>query len=215
MLRTHGEFANLRIFDHPLIQSKLTRVRDRNTPSVEFRRVLNEIASLMIYEVSRAFATQQVPIDTPLEPTTGLMLSRPITLVPILRAGIGMCDGVLAVLPEARIGHLGIYRNEQSLDPVAYYSKLPRDIANGHVLLIDTMLATGGSACRAATALKENGCDDLMLLCLVCAPEGAGKMAQQHPDLVIYTAALDRQLNNKGYILPGLGDAGDRMFGTV
>ena len=214
MPNTHAEFPNLRIFQHPLIQLKLTRARDQSSPPMDFRRHLNEIAALMIYEVSRCFETRKVQVQTPLEATEGTVLSRPVTLVPILRAGIGMTDGILAIMPEARVGHIGIYRDEASLEPVAYYAKFPPDIAASHVLLIDPMLATGGSACHAASELKQRGCRDVSLICLVCAPEGVRKMARHHADVPVYTAALDRELNEQGYILPGLGDAGDRIFGT-
>lgn len=210
----HEEFENLRIFQHPLIQLKLTRARDKRTPPIEFRRLLNEIAGLMTYEVSRRFPTKSVEIETPLETTIGTVLAEPITLVPILRAGIGMTDGILNVMPEARVGHIGIYRDEASLKPIAYYAKFPNDIAEGPVFLIDPMLATGGSACHAATELRNRGCREINLICLVCAPEGVRRMGEEHPEVTVYTAGLDRQLNEKGYILPGLGDAGDRIFGT-
>lgn len=214
MPSTHSEFANLRIFDHPLIQLKLTKARDRTTQPLEFRRTLNEIAGLMTYEVSRCFETKSIRVQTPLEITEGIALSKPVTLVPILRAGIGMTEGIMSVMPEARVGHMGIYRDETSLDPIAYYAKFPPDMATGHVLLIDPMLATGGSASHAADVLKQRGCKDISLICLVCAPEGVRRMAENHPEVCVYTAALDRELNEKGYILPGLGDAGDRIFGT-
>jgi len=215
MPTAHRDFPNLRIFDHPLIRQKLTRIRDRTTASLEFRRLLNEIAGLMTFEISRTFATREVQVQTPLETTAGHVLSQPVTLVPILRAGIGMTDGILSLIPEARVGHMGIYRDETSLLPVAYYAKFPADIADGPVLLIDPMLATGGSACHAAAELRIKGCTDIRLMCLVCAPEGLTRMMQQHPDVTVYAAALDRELNSRGYILPGLGDAGDRIFGTA
>jgi len=210
----HDDLPNLRVLGHPLIRQKLTRVRDRRTDSGTFRRLLNEIAALMTFEVCRDFATTDVPIETPLEPTTGTVLAAPITLVPILRAGIAMTDGMLGLIPEARVGHIGIYRDESSLEPVAYYAKFPRDMAAGPVLLIDPMLATGGSATHAAGELKKRGCGDIRMICLVCAPEGVKRMLQAHPEVRIYTAGLDRGLNEKGYIVPGLGDAGDRIFGT-
>ncbi len=211
----HEDFPNLRIFEHPLIQLKLTRLRSEQTPSIEFRRLLNEIAGLMTYEVSRSFPTREIRVKTPLEETDGSILTKPVTLVPILRAGIGMTDGILSIMPEARVGHIGIYRDEVSLMPTPYYAKFPPDIADGHVLLIDPMLATGGSASHAASVLKERGCRDIKQICLVCAPEGVERMAGDHPDVTIYTAALDRGLNMRGFILPGLGDAGDRIFGTA
>lgn len=214
MPSTHPEFANLRIFNHPLIQLKLTKARDKTTQPLEFRRTLNEIAGLMTYEASRCFETRDVKVQTPMETTAGIGLDKPVTLVPILRAGIGMTEGIMAVMPEARVGHMGIYRDEVSLQPVAYYAKFPPDMADGHVLLIDPMLATGGSASHAASVLKDRGCTDISLICLVCAPEGVRKMMEDHPDVTVYTAALDRELDEQGYILPGLGDAGDRIFGT-
>jgi uracil phosphoribosyltransferase len=214
MPRQHEMFSNLQIFEHPLIQMKLARIRDRDTSSEDFRRLLNQVAGLMTFQVSRDFATVAIEVETPLEKTEGLRLRDPVTLVPILRAGVGMTDGILALMAEARVGHIGIYRDESSLEPVAYYAKFPKDIAEGPVLLIDPMLATGGSAIHAVTELKKLGCRDVRLICLVCAPEGVQRMLDAHPDVVVYTAGLDRQLNEKGYILPGLGDAGDRIFGT-
>jgi uracil phosphoribosyltransferase len=215
MPRCHQDFENLRVFEHPLIQQKLTRARDRQTPPPEFRRLLNEIAGLMTFEESRQLPTRRVEVQTPLEETSGTMLSQPVTLVPILRAGVGMTDGILALVPEARVGHIGIYRDEASLEPVEYYAKFPPDVATGPVLLIDPMLATGGSACQAIGDLKRRGCRDIKLICLVAAPEGVQKLLDQHPDVTVYAAALDRELNSQGYILPGLGDAGDRIFGTA
>lgn len=215
MPSTHAAFANLRLFGHPLIQQKLTAARDMRIGHGEFRRLLNEIAGLMTFEISRDFPTREVEVRTPLERTTGRMISVPVTLVPILRAGVGMTDGILDLMPEARVGHIGIYRDEATLQPVAYYAKFPMDIAEGPVLLIDPMLATGGSAVHAIGELKQRGCRDIRLICLVCAPEGLTALLQQHPDVLVYAAALDRQLDERGYILPGLGDAGDRLFGTA
>jgi uracil phosphoribosyltransferase len=209
------DFENLRLFEHPLIQEKLTRARDRRTSTREFRRLLNEIAGLMTFEVSRHFPTKTIEIDTPLERTSGQVIAQPITLVPILRAGVGMTDGILALVPEARVGHMGLYRDEQSLLPISYYAKFPPDISSGPVLLIDPMLATGGSACHAIAELKLRGCKDIKMICLVCAPEGVERVLDTHPDVIIYAGALDRCLNERGYILPGLGDAGDRIFGTA
>jgi uracil phosphoribosyltransferase len=215
MPHPHRDFENLRLFEHPLIQEKLTRARDKRTTTREFRRLLNEIAGLMTFEVSRNFPTKTVDIITPMEQTTGEVIAQPITLVPILRAGVGMTDGILALVPEARVGHLGLYRDETSLLPISYYAKFPPDISNGPVLLIDPMLATGGSACHAIAELKQRGCEDIKMICLVCAPEGVQRVLDDHPDVIIYAAALDRCLNDRGYILPGLGDAGDRIFGTA
>lgn len=211
----HRDFENLRLFEHPLIQEKLARARDRSTPPAEFRRLLNEIVALMTFEVSRSFPTVEVQVQTPMESTTGRVLSQPVTLVPILRAGVAMTDGILSLIPQARVGHIGIYREESSLLPVSYYAKFPPDIAAGPVMLIDPMLATGGSACQAIADLKSRGCADMKLICLVCAPEGLRRLRDAHPDVTVYAAALDRELNARGYILPGLGDAGDRIFGTA
>jgi uracil phosphoribosyltransferase len=215
MPHSHRDFENLRIFEHPLIQQKLTRARDRDTPPMEFRRLLNEIAALMTFEVSRNLPTRKLDVQTPLEKAAGIGLDAPVTLVPIMRAGIGMTEGVLALIPEARVAHVGIYRDEQSLLPVAYYAKYPPDIEKGPVLLIDPMLATGGSACHAVAELKIRNCKDIKLICLVCAPEGVQRMLDTHPEVIVYAACLDRALNERGYILPGLGDAGDRIFGTA
>jgi uracil phosphoribosyltransferase len=200
--------------DHPVIQTKLTELREYATEHRKFRALLNEIASLMVYEVTRDWPTSPKPIRTPLEPMTGRILSRKVTLVPILRAGLGMAEGVLRLLPDARMGHLGVYRDEKTLEPVSYYQKLPPDIAETEVLIIDPMLATGGSGSAAIAFLKKAGVKSMKFVCLVAAPEGIQAVHAQHPEVSIYCAAIDRQLNEKGYILPGLGDAGDRIFGT-
>lgn len=209
-----AKMQNVFFVDHPVIQTKLTELRDYTTDHRKFRALLNEIASLMVYEVTRDWPTTPRPVQTPLERTTGRVLARRVTLVPILRAGLGMSDGVLRLLPEARLGHLGVYRDEKTLEPVSYYKKLPPDIASTEVLLIDPMLATGGSGSAAAQVLKESGVTSMKFVCLVAAPEGIAAVHRQHPELPIYCAAIDRELNEKGYILPGLGDAGDRLFGT-
>ena len=208
------EHPNLWVYEHPVIQDKLCRIRDRETKHAQFRRLLNEIAGLMFFQISRTFETTDVVVETPMGQTSGRQLSHPVTLVPVLRAGIGMTDGILAMIPDARVGHIGVYRDESSLKPVQYYCKLPQDIGSGPVLLIDPMLATGGSASHAATILREQGCDDLQMVCLVTAPEGVRRMQQDHPDMLIYAASLDDGLDDRGYIIPGLGDAGDRIFGT-
>lgn len=200
--------------DHPVVQTKLTELRDRTTDHYTFRSLLEEIAMLMTYEVTRDWPTVNRIVQTPMEPYSGRVLSRKVTLVPILRAGLGMTDGVLRVLPEARVGHLGVRRDEATLEPIEYYKKLPPDIAESEVVLIDPMLATGGSAIAAATFLKQSGVTSMKFVCLVAAPEGIAALHGKHPDLPIYCAAVDRQLNERGYILPGLGDAGDRIFGT-
>jgi uracil phosphoribosyltransferase len=206
--------TNVILIEHPVIQTKLTELRDFATEHRKFRALLNEIASLMVYEVTRDWPTTPRPIQTPLERTTGNVLSRKVTLVPILRAGLGMAEGVLRLLPDARMGHLGVYRDEKTLEPISYYQKLPPDIAQTEVWLIDPMLATGGSGSAAVSILKKAGVGNMKFVCLVAAPEGIQALHQQHPEVPIYTAAIDRQLNEKGYILPGLGDAGDRIFGT-
>jgi uracil phosphoribosyltransferase len=205
---------NVTVIDHPVIQTKLTELRDFTADHRKFRTLLDEIAMLMTYEVTRGWPTQPRPVQTPLERMTGKTLARQFTLVPILRAGLGMADGVLKILPEARMGHLGVRRDETTLEPIAYYQKLPPDIASTEVLLIDPMLATGGSAIAAVTYLKNAGVEHMRFMCLVAAPEGIAALHRQHPEVPIYCAAIDRQLNEKGYILPGLGDAGDRIFGT-
>lgn len=205
---------NVIVIDHPVVQTKLTELRDFSADHRKFRALLDEIASLMVYEVTRDWPTKQRPVQTPMERTTGRVLARQVTLVPILRAGLGMADGVLRLLPDARLGHLGVYRDETTLEPISYYQKLPPDIAATEVLLIDPMLATGGSGSAAISYLKKAGVSSMKFVCLVAAPEGIEAMHRQHPEVPIYCAAIDRQLNEKGYILPGLGDAGDRTFGT-
>jgi uracil phosphoribosyltransferase len=205
---------NVIVIDHPVVQTKLTELRDARADHREFRTLLNEIASLMVYEVTRDWPTEEKHVLTPLERHSGKVLARKVTLVPILRAGLGMSDGVLRILPDARLGHLGVYRDEKTLEPVSYYQKLPPDIAQTEVLLIDPMLATGGSGSAAVSCLKKAGVKSMKFVCLVAAPEGIKALHAQHPEVPIYCAAIDRQLNEKGYILPGLGDAGDRIFGT-
>ena len=202
------------VLDHPVIQTKLTELRDYSADSKTFRGLLEEIAMLMTYELTRDFPTRPRPVRTPLEQMTGVALARQVTLVPVLRAGLGMSSGVLRVLPEARVGHVGVARDERTLEPVDYYQKLPPDVAETEVLLIDPMLATGGSAAAACGFLKDAGVRTLRFLCLVAAPEGIAALHDKHPDVPIFTAAVDRQLDERGYILPGLGDAGDRVFGT-
>ena len=205
---------NVIVIDHPVVQTKLAELRDFTADHRRFRALLDEIASLMVYEVTRDWPTTARVVQTPMERTTGRVLARPVTLVPILRAGLGMADGVLRLLPEARLGHFGVYRDEATLAPVSYYKKLPPDAASTEVLLIDPMLATGGSALAAVAFLKSAGVTSVRMVCLVAAPEGIAALHGQHPEVPIYCAAVDRQLNEKGYILPGLGDAGDRIFGT-
>ena len=207
-------FANLTVLDHPLIQHKLTLLRDRGTSTRDFKQLVNEIAMLMAYEVTKDLPTEPVDIATPLESTTGRQVSgKKLTLVPILRAGLGMVEGIAQLIPSARVGHIGLYRDHDSLQPVDYYFKIPAGEDARDFFVLDPMLATGGSAVAAVTALKAAGARRIRLLCLVSAPEGVRRMLDAHPDVPVFTAALDRELNHKGYILPGLGDAGDRLFG--
>jgi uracil phosphoribosyltransferase len=209
-----SRMPSVHVLDHPVIQTKLTELRDYSTDHYTFRSLLEEIAMLMTYEVTRDWPTVPKVVQTPLEKMTGKVLSRQVTLVPVLRAGLGMTEGMLRVLAEARVGHLGVRRDESTLEPIEYYKKLPPDIAETEVILVDPMLATGGSAIGAISYLKKAGVNSLKFVCLVASPEGVSNLHKQHPDVPIYCAAVDRQLNEKGYILPGLGDAGDRIFGT-
>lgn len=205
---------NLTIIDHPLIQHKLTHLRDKRTDHMQFRLLTKELTSFMLYEVMSDYPLKEVEIDTPLMPMKAQILAREISLVLILRAGLGMLDGLLDLVPEARVGHIGLYRNENTLEPVQYYSKLPKNIAETDVILVDPMLATGGSAATAASLVKKAGAKNIKFVCMVAAPEGVAKLNDSHADVTIYAAALDERLNEHGYILPGLGDAGDRLFGT-
>lgn len=209
------EFPNLVVFDHPLIQHKLSHMRDRTTGFRPFRALLYQIAGLMVFEATRSFPTRSVEVDTPIERTLSKRLEGTITVVPVLRSGLGMTEGILEMMPEARVGHLGLARDEQTLEPVVYLRKLPKDLSQGPVILVDPMLATGGSAVEAIRILKNAGANDIRMMSLVAAPEGVARLLQEHPEVPIYTAALDRQLNERGFICPGLGDAGDRMYGTV
>ncbi len=205
---------NLTIIQHPLIQHKLTYLRDKRTDHTQFRLLVKELTSFMLYEVMADYPLKEVEIETPLMPAQCEVLAREISLVLILRAGLGMLDGLLELVPEARVGHIGLYRNEETLEPVQYYAKLPKTIAETDVIIVDPMLATGGSAATAAGLVKKAGATNVKFVCIVAAPEGVSKLTQSHPDVTIYAAALDSHLNEHGYILPGLGDAGDRLFGT-
>lgn len=201
--------------NHPLIQKKLSLMRDLNTPHHQFRILLSEISSLMVYEITRTFPVVKVKVLTPMkEETECEVFDSKVTLVPILRAGTGMLEGILDLIPTAKIGYLGVYRNEETLEPVEYFAKLPKDIGETEVIVIDPMLATGGSADFALNQVKFCGAKNIRFMCLVAAPEGVKKLNEKHPDVPIFTASLDRELNEFGYILPGLGDAGDRIFGT-
>jgi uracil phosphoribosyltransferase len=205
---------NLTIIQHPLIQHKLTHLRDKHTDHMQFRLLTKELTSFMLYEVMSDYPLKEVEIETPLMAAKSKVLAREISLVLILRAGLGMLDGLLELVPEARVGHIGLYRNEDTLEPVQYYSKLPKNIAETDVIIVDPMLATGGSAATAASLVKKAGAKNIKFVCMVAAPEGVAKLSEAHPDVAIYAAALDERLNDHGYILPGLGDAGDRLFGT-
>jgi uracil phosphoribosyltransferase len=205
---------NLVIIDHPLVKRDLTILRNKKTPSHLFRAVLHRTARVMAYEVSRELKTEKIRVMTPLEKTDGYVIKQPVVLVPILRAGLGLLDGFNEIMPDARVGHIGLYRNEKTLYPVDYYFKVPGSIDRALVLVLDPMLATGGSGIAAVASLKERGARDIRFVSLVAAPEGVKKMHKAHPDIRIYTCSLDRGLNRRGYILPGLGDAGDRIFGT-
>jgi len=205
---------NLHIIEHPLLQAKLTVLRDKRTNRQEFRQTLSEVAMLMTYDITSNIPVSEIEVETPLEMTHGFKLNKDVTLVPILRAGLGMIDGILELFPDARVGHIGVYRDKKTLLPVEYYLKLPDNVNETFVILVDPMLATGGSALAAIEILKKRGIEELNFLCLVAAPEGVKAVHDRFPDVKIFTAALDRQLNDHGYILPGLGDAGDRLYGT-
>jgi len=208
-------FPNLTVVQHPLIRHKLAVLRDEGTPTKQFKELVDEIAMLITYEVTRDLPLEPVEIDTPLERTTEMMLAgKKLTLVPILRAGLGMVDGVARLIPAARVGHIGLFRDHETLKPVDYYFKIPSDPGARDFIVLDPMLATGGSASAAVSSLKRSGAARVNFVCLVAAPEGVQRMLEDHPDVRVWTAALDRQLNDMGYILPGLGDAGDRLFGT-
>jgi uracil phosphoribosyltransferase len=214
-LASVGAFPTLRLVTHPLVQHKLTVLRDRATPTKQFKELVDEIAMLMAYEATSDLSLEPVPVDTPLERMTGMQVSgKKLTLVPILRAGLGMVEGIARLVPSARVGHIGLYRDHDTLEPVDYYFKVPSDAAERDFFVLDPMLATGGSAAAAVGSLKKAGATRIRFLCLVAAPEGVRRLAAAHPDVTVYAAALDRELNEHGYILPGLGDAGDRLFGT-
>lgn len=203
------------VFDHPLIQHKLTYIRDKSTGTKEFRELVDEVAALMAYEITRDMPVQEVDIETPVAIAKCKMLSgKKIGLIPILRAGLGMVDGILKLIPAAKVGHVGLYRDPETLMPVEYYVKLPSDIGERELIVIDPMLATGGSAAAAIQVLKERGAQNIKLMCLIAAPEGIHEVQKHHPDVNIYVAGVDEKLNDHGYIVPGLGDAGDRLFGT-
>ena len=207
--------SQLHVIDHPMIQHKLTIMRNKETGSKDFRQLLKEISLLMGYEVTRDVPLTSVEIETPICSMKAPKVSgRKLAIVPILRAGLGMVEGLQELVPVAKVGHIGLYRNEETHEPVEYYCKLPEDIQKRQVIVTDPMLATGGSACDALTMLKKRGCTNIRLMCLVAVPEGIAKVQAMHPDVDIYVAAVDDHLNENAYIVPGLGDAGDRIFGT-
>lgn len=207
--------AQVHVLDHPLIQHKLSLIRDENTGSKDFRELVEEVAMLMAYEVTRDFPLQDVEVKTPVATMqTKMIAGRKVGLVPILRAGLGMVDGMLKLIPTAKVGHIGLYRDPETLQPVEYYCKLPTDVEERDLIVIDPMLATGGSAAAAISFLKERGARNIKLMCLIAAPEGIQAVKTAHDDVDIFVAAVDEKLNDHGYIVPGLGDAGDRLFGT-
>ncbi|MCI7261121.1 MAG: uracil phosphoribosyltransferase [Selenomonas sp.] len=204
------------VINHPLIQHKLTLMRKKETGTKDFRELLEEISMLMTYEITRDFPLEEVDIETPVTKCKGRVLAgRKVGVVPILRAGLGMLNGVVNMIPAARVGHVGMYRDPATLKPVEYYCKLPSDVAERTLIVVDPMLATGGSSAAALSLLKEKGAKSMVLMCLVAAPEGVEVINKEHPDVPLYVAAVDEKLNDKGYIVPGLGDAGDRIFGTL
>jgi uracil phosphoribosyltransferase len=203
------------VVDHPLVQHKLGMLRDQTTPTQVFRQLVDELTLLLTYEATKDLATEEVQIETPLERATVQRISgKKVAICPILRAGIGMLDGVLSLISGARVGFIGLYRNEKTLEPVEYYVKLPQDIAERDVILLDPMLATGNSTAAAVSSVKQAGAESIRLIAIIAAPEGIERLQAEHPDVAIVVAAIDRELNEKGYIVPGLGDAGDRLFGT-
>jgi uracil phosphoribosyltransferase len=203
------------VFDHPLIQHKLTYIRDISTGTKEFRELVDEVASLMAFEITRDLPLQEVEVETPVEVAKSKVLAgKKLGIIPILRAGLGMVDGILKLIPAAKVGHIGLYRDPETLQPVEYYVKLPSDVEERDFIVVDPMLATGGSAVEAINSLKKRGAKNIKFMCLIAAPEGVEAIKAAHPEIDIYIAALDEKLNDHGYIVPGLGDAGDRLFGT-
>ena len=203
------------ILDHPVIQHKLTQIRQKKTSTTQFRQMINEIGGLMVYEITRDLPLEQIEIQTPVATTkANVIAGKKMVVVPILRAGLGMVDGILQMIPSARIGHIGIFRDEETLQPVEYFAKFPDGLDQRDIFIVDPMLATGGSAIAAINSIKKRGAKNIKLVCLVGAPEGVKAVNEAHPDVTIYLASLDEKLNEKGYIVPGLGDAGDRIFGT-
>ncbi len=205
----------IQVLDHPLIQHKLTYIRDINTGTKEFRELVDEVATLMAYEITRDLPLMEKEIETPVgKGMSDVLAGKKLGIVPILRAGLGMVEGILNLIPAAKVGHVGLYRDPETLEPVEYYVKLPKDVSERDLILVDPMLATGGSAIEAVNSLKKRGATSIRFMCLIAAPEGVKAMTDAHPDVDIYIAALDEKLDEDGYIIPGLGDAGDRLFGT-
>ena len=203
------------VFDHPLIQHKVTYIRDKSTGTKEFRKLVDEIATLMAFEITRDLPLEEIDVETPVQMAKSKVLAgKKLGVVPILRAGIGMVDGILKLIPAAKVGHIGLYRDPVTLQPVEYYLKLPSDVQERDFIVVDPMLATGGSAIEAVNSMKKRGATKIRFMCIIAAPEGVEALQEAHPDVDIYIAALDEKLNEKGYIVPGLGDAGDRLFGT-
>ena len=207
--------GNVIIMDHPLIQHKISLIRNKKTGTRDFRAIISEIAMLECYESTRGLLLEDVEVETPIAKTIGKKLAgKKLAIIPILRAGLGMVEGIEKLIPSAKVGHIGMYRDPETLNPVEYYCKLPPDIDKRDVFVVDPMLATGGSACDAIKALKEHGCQSIRFLCIIAAPEGLERIQKEHPDVEVIVGALDEKLNDHGYIVPGLGDAGDRIFGT-
>ena len=207
--------VKVNILDHPLIQHKLTQIRQKDTSTTQFRQMINEIGGLMVYEITRDLPLEQIEIETPVAKTkANVIAGKKMVVVPILRAGLGMVDGILQMIPSARIGHIVIFRDEETLQPVEYFAKFPEELDQRDIFIVDPMLATGGSAIAAINSIKQRGAKNIKLVCLVGAPEGVKAINEAHPDVTVYLASLDEKLNEKGYIVPGLGDAGDRIFGT-
>ena len=207
--------VKVNILDHPLIQHKLTQIRQKDTSTTQFRQMINEIGGLMVYEITRDLPLEQIEIETPVAKTkANVIAGKKMVVVPILRAGLGMVDGILQMIPSARIGHIGIFRDEETLQPVEYFAKFPEELDQRDIFIVDPMLATGGSAIAAINSIKQRGAKNIKLVCLVGAPEGVKAINEANPDVTVYLASFDEKLNEKGYIVPGLGDAGDRIFGT-
>ena len=203
------------IMDHPLIQHKISLLRDKNTGSKEFRELISEVAMLMCYEATRDLPLKQIEVETPIATArTNILAGRKLAFVPILRAGIGMMDGITTLMPAAKVGHIGLYRDEKTLDPVFYYNKMPKDISSRDVIILDPMLATGGTAIAAIQKIKQYNPTSIKFMCVIAAPEGVSALSQAHPEVQIYCASIDKKIDEKGYIVPGFGDAGDRIFGT-